>query len=437
MRRRQRPSVPAQWLPFIGRRLGLAKRLFQLSIDPEDLALHHIFPTTNSLGGILGDMREFEPRAGGAGIAFDDAINRAMGELLERYAAFAYQGTGVIVSSWEALRASRRSPVPFETLRLFTREQLLMEGFPFTEFTTDTPVAWFEGIDLRSRAPRLLPGQLVSLGYEPSRGEVARCFYSTSSGCALATSAERALVAALLECVERDAVMLRWYARLAPPLLELDPAALLGRPLGLRTCGLEIRFHDLTVDGEVPVVGVTCIERTGRSCFFNIGSASAVDTLAAARKALIEAGQGRPFIKFLANASEAPRAGDSFEDFDTNVRFFAEPSNAAFVEWFAQNPRLSARYFSAVPGAVDPGAVLSVLLDRCCTMGLTPIAFDMSTPELRDHGLFVCRVFVPELIPLSAPFAPFLGHPRLAHHMVGDEDRCSVSIPDWVPHPYP
>jgi Putative peptidoglycan binding domain/N-acetylmuramidase len=30
---------------------------------------------------------------------------------------------------------------------------------------------------------------------------------------------------------------------------------------------LEIRFYDMTVDGEVPVVGVTCIERTGRPCF--------------------------------------------------------------------------------------------------------------------------------------------------------------------------
>jgi hypothetical protein len=71
-------------------------------------------------------------------------------------------------------------------------------------------------------------------------------------------------------------------------------------------------------------------------------------------------------------------------------------------------------------------------------MGITPIAFDMTTPELRDHGLFVCRVFVPELVPLCLPWAPFLGHPRLARYIADAEhDGSAASIPDWVPHPFP
>lgn len=438
MRRRQRPAVPPQWLPFVGRKLGLAKSLSHLSVDPEDFDLHHIFPTTTSLGEILGDPREFEPRAGGAGICLEDAINRAMGELLERYASLAYQGTGRVVSSYRALRAHGHKPVPFETLALFSREQFRTQGFPYAEFTEETVVAWFEGIDPTNGSPIYVPGQLVSLGYDPGPGEVSTCFYSTSSGGALATTAEGALVAGLLECIERDAVMMRWYARLAPPMLEFDPADLLGRPLGLQSCGLEIRFHDMTVDGEVPVVGVSCIERTDRPCFFMLGSAAALDTVAAASKALTEAGQGRPFVKFLANMGEPPRAGDRFKDFDSNVRFFAEPSNAAFVEWFSQNTSLSARHFPAVPGADDPAAVLSPLLDRCRAMGLTPIAFDMSTPELRDHGLFACRVFVPELVPLCVPFAPFLGHPRLARFIAAAErDGLAACVPAWVPHPFP
>ena len=64
----------------------------------------------------------------------------------------------------------------------------------------------------------------------------------------------------------------------------------------------------MTVDGDVPVVGVTCIERTGRPCFFILGTAAALDHISrAARKALVEAGQGRPYLKFLANLGGAPR----------------------------------------------------------------------------------------------------------------------------------
>jgi ribosomal protein S12 methylthiotransferase accessory factor len=438
VRGRSKPVIPRQWLPFIGGRLGLAKRLFCLSIDPEDFDLHQVFPTTTALGELLGDKREFEPRAGGAGIVMDDAINRAMGELLERYASLAYDGSGKIVSSWRALRGAGHRPVSFETLTLFSREQLLTPGFSYTEFTEDTPVAWFEGTDLASGSAIYVPGQLISLGYAPVASEVSTCFYATSSGCALATSAEGALLTGLLECLERDAVMIRWYARLAPPILDLNPADLMGRPLALRSQGLQIRFHDMTVDGEVPVVGVTCIERTGRPCFFILSAAAALDTSTAARKAFVEAGQGRPFVKFLGNLGEAPSESAVFSDFDSNVRFFTEPSNARYAEWFSQNTRSSTRYFPFAQDPKDAAGLCGLLLDRCSKMGLTPIAFDMTTPELRDHGLFACRVFVPELVPLCVPSAPFLAHPRLARFIAEAEpDGSAASVPAWVPHPFP
>ena len=438
MRVWSKSAIPQQWLPFVGRKLGLAKGLSRLSVDPEDFELHHAIPATTSLGRLLGDARELEPRAGGAGLRLEDAINRAMGELLERYASLAYDGTGSVVCSHKMLLSRRYRAVPCGNLALFSRDQLATTGFAFTEFTEDTPVGWLEGTNLADGSPILVPGQLVSLGYVPHADEVAPCFYCTSSGSAVATSAEGALLAGLLESIERDAVMIHWYARIAPPMLDLNPADLLGKSLGMQSQGLEIRFHDMTVDGEVPVVGVTCIERTGRPCFFLLSAAAGLDTLTAARKALVEAGQGRPFIKFLANLGEAPRAGAVFNDFDLNIRFFAEPSNACYTEWFLQNASLSRRYFSAVEGVKDTAGLLSVLLDRCLTMAITPIAFDMTTPEMRDCGLFACRVFVPELVPLCVPSAPFLGHPRLARFIAAAErDGSAGCVPAWVPHPFP
>lgn len=435
---RARPAaVPPQWLPFVGRRLGLVKVLSCLSVDPEDFALHHVFPTKTALGELLGDPRDFEPRAGGAGFTREDAANRAMGELLERYAALAYRGSGRILSSFDALAGRGCRPVPFETLTLFSREQYRTPGFPYREFTRDTPVTWFEGTDLSSGSAVHVPGALIALGHVPDAGEVADCFYSTSCGCALATSVEGALLAGLLEFIERDAVMVRWYARLAPAVLDLSPGELLGRPLGRQSGALEIRFYDLTVDGEVPVVCVGVGERTGRPCALVFGTAAGLDTGAAAKKALLEAGQGRPFVKLLAELGGARGEGDVFDDFDANVRFFAEPANAGYVEWFAQNTARSERCFPAVSTARGPGAMLGLLLDRCAGMGLTPIAFDLTTPELRDHGLFACRVFVPELVPLCVPSAPFFGHPRLARSIAeAGRTGLSAALPAWLPHPF-
>jgi ribosomal protein S12 methylthiotransferase accessory factor len=433
-----KPAIAQCWLPLLGKKMGLAKGLAVLLVDPDDFDLHHVFPTTTSLSRLLGYIGEFEPRAGGAGIRLEDAINRAMGELVERYASLAFDGTGSIVCSCKMLLSRGCRAAPLDGLALFSAEQLATPGFAYAEFTEDTEVGWLEGTNLADGLPIFVPGQLVSMGYLPGPGEVSRCFYPTSSGCALGTSIEAALLAGLLELIERDAVMIRWYARMTPPILDLDPADLLGKPLGPQRQGLEIRFHDMTVDGDVPVVSVTCIERTGRPCFFLLSAAAGLDTLTAARKALVEAGQGRPFIKLLANLGPALTENDEFTDFDSNLRFYGEPGNARYTEWFLRKTGVSGRYFPELRGVKDAAGLLHVLLDRCSTMGLTPIAFDMTTPEICDCGLFACRVFLPELVPLCVPSTPFFGHPRLARFVAGAERDCSVGcIPAWLPHPFP
>jgi ribosomal protein S12 methylthiotransferase accessory factor len=431
-------GVPAQWLPFLGPKLGLAKRLYRLATDPDDFDLHHVFPVVTSLGRLLDHPHAFDPRAGGASTELTGAINCAMGELLERYASFACDGADRIVLSYAELEKSGRRAVPFEQLHSFSPTQYRSEGFPFAELTAQTQVGWLEGTNLLDGLPTYVPGQLVALGYRPSAAEIATCFYPTSSGCALATSREEALLKGILETIERDAVMTHWYARIPPPLLDFDPANLLARFLGPHKQGLEVKFHDLTLSGDIPVAGVTCIETTGRRCRFILSAACALDVASAAHKAFVEAGQGRPFIKSLADASDAPAAGAAFGDFNANLRFYAEPSNSPYADWLLQNASVSTRKFPnrTVTGA--PLESLQYVLGRCADMAITPIGFDMTTPELADAGLFVCKVTIPELVPLGVPSAPFLGHPRLAHFIaINKTNGVAAHVPDWIPHPFP
>ncbi|MGH7156305.1 MAG: YcaO-like family protein, partial [Acetobacteraceae bacterium] len=164
--------------------MGLAKSLSALSVDPDDFDLHQVFPTATSLARLLGYAGELEPRAGGVGRRLGDAINRAMGELLERYASLACDGTGRIVSSYKELTGQDHRAIPFDALVLFSREQYQTQGFAYAEVTQDTPLGWLEGTDLTDGSSIHVPGQLVSLGYLLGPGEVGPCFYATSSGCA-------------------------------------------------------------------------------------------------------------------------------------------------------------------------------------------------------------------------------------------------------------
>lgn len=438
MRRVRDFGVPAQWLPFVGLKVGMAKALYSLATDPDDFQLHHVFPIVTSLGLLLGHQQMFDPHAGGAGTRLQDSINRAMGELLERYASFAYIGTNRMFTTYKDLLNRGYRPVSLENLRLFSTEQWRSANFPYAEFTESTPINWLEGINLLNGLPIYVPAQLVALGYHQTPKGIVSCFYPTSSGCAVATSLEAALLTGLLEVIERDAVMIRWYARIPPPVLNFDEGNLLDECLGVQRGGLEIRFHDMTMDGEIPVVGVTCVERTGRPCYFVLSAAARRDVSTAARKALIEVGQGRPFVKSLATVSKAPRKGTTFDNFKSNLRFYAEPSNARYVEWFLQNESLSTRQFIVFPDPEDPGDPLDTVLDHCRARALTPIAFDMTTPEMGDVGLFAVKVIVPELVPLSVPSAPFLGHARLARFMASRKPGKPLRrIPQWVPHPFP
>jgi ribosomal protein S12 methylthiotransferase accessory factor len=425
-------NVPAQWLPFLGPKLGLAKALYDLAIDPDDFDVHHVFPALTKIDRLLCHEHDLDPRAGGAGVSLEEATNRTMGELLERYAFFAYDGPADRALSYQELVERGDSLPPFEFFSLFSNEQTRSHNFPYAPFSTSAKTAWVRGTNLLDGRLVMVPGQIVSLNYFHAADETPY-FYPTSSGCAVARTVEEAALKGLLELIERDAVMIRWYARLPPPALPFDAPEL--PHSALRQCRhLEVRFLDLTVDGEVSVVGVACIERTGRPCFLIFSAASALDPAAAARKALIEAAQGRPFIKSLSASLEAPAPDALFADFESNLRFYAEPSNARYFEWFLQNEQMSSRAFNSAPPPTEPLTLLADLLERCARMNVTPIAFDITTPEMRDCGFFACRIVAPELVPLCVPSAPFLGHPRLSAYSVS---ASKSAIPAWIPHPFP
>ena len=66
--------------------------------------------------------------------------------------------------------------------------------------------------------------------------------------------------------------------------------------------------------------------------------------------------------------------------------------------------------------AAEPTAEgrLRAVVDRLAAMGAEPVAVELTTDELREVGLRVVRVVVPELMPMSTIMrARFLGHARL------------------------
>src|SRR4029079_2166886 len=125
----------------------------------------------------------------------------------------------------------------------FSTERQPSRVFPCTRFTQSTRLSFVEGFALDDGRPAFLPAQLVYLHYGRSEPPIG---YPTSNGLACGPTLAEAVLAALLEVVERDAMMLVWANRLSlPELTWLDDPAIrtLARlafaPTGLRYAAID------------------------------------------------------------------------------------------------------------------------------------------------------------------------------------------------------
>ena len=146
----------------------------------------------------------------------------ALGEAIERYSAMFVPHEALRVATARALGDAAVRPARFA---LFHETQHEQPAFPFARFDESTRTRWVEATALADGSPSHVPAELVYLR-RPEPG-VRPIGYSTSSGLACAPTLSEAVLAALLELVERDAVMLAWKCRLSLPLLDWsDDAAL-------------------------------------------------------------------------------------------------------------------------------------------------------------------------------------------------------------------
>ena len=156
----------------------------------------------------------------------------AIGEAIERYSAMFVPFDELRLTTARELGDAAVDPSRFA---LFHPLQHAQRGFPFVPFTEDTRTEFVQGVSLADGAPAYLPAQLVYLRQPGASRPIG---YSTSSGLACAPTLGEAILAALLELVERDAVMLAWKCRLSLPLLDWsDDEAL---------CTLDRRFFAST-----------------------------------------------------------------------------------------------------------------------------------------------------------------------------------------------
>jgi ribosomal protein S12 methylthiotransferase accessory factor len=357
------------------------------------------------------------PRPGGAGSDINPELAwlRAVVEAAERYACMVFSERDAVIAT--ALDLGSSDALDLDELPRCSAAEYKDPKCPLIPPRKDVPIRWVRGYSLVHQRERLVPAVMTHLHLHSWDAE--RFWLQISTGVAAHTSLTAALVSAICESIERDAVALMWLGRLPLPKIEYTcPGSSAARAIFDRVDASGIRFCDFeaTTNLRIPTVFSVQLAPKHPYCSLSVSCATALDPAQAQLKAMREACSARLILN---KPEDIPASVADFYDITHGAHYFGLGGHQADFD-FLLNGRGPTTTIAAMntpelpaPGEID-SARLGFLLKRLQDLGMDAIAVDLSTDELRDAGLWVVRVIIPQLMPISFVHrARYLGTPRL------------------------
>jgi thiazole/oxazole-forming peptide maturase SagD family component len=415
-----RPAVTRPW--YASPYSGLFGRCGPVPLRPHDPAVPTWSGTLPRWGPDGVDLA-----TGGIGWGVADAEGAGVGEAVERWLPRPLPQDHAVESSYDSWPLDETAVEP-ERWVLFHPGQHDLPGFPFAPFARATVRSWVCCRRAGSGEPWWVPEDFVFLAPRPCGGPSLGPAISTGLACGRA--GDPVLLRGLQEVIERDALVGAWWGRYAleehdsERVFSLLPQAL---PPRLRRPNLRYRcYRTVTPFGNH--VTVVTLEGEDREGFcFSAGSACRETRAAAWEKAILEAVQGRHYVRYLkARLSEGGTAPDPPADFAGHAVYYSlhpERRRETVLD------RATSPAFDMEENSVEGWEALADRLGN-----ERPVLFrHLTPPPLASEGLgwVVLRVLVPGLQSLHGHHGfPFLGGPLWAPR----------GLHDWrdiPPHPFP
>jgi ribosomal protein S12 methylthiotransferase accessory factor len=344
----------------------------------------------------------------GSGLDEEQAFTPALAEALERYCASVFHDGQFILASGSDLG---EDALDLDTIPRCSPSELSHPNCPITVPDKTRPIRWVRGLSLLNGHVVFIPAVMVYSDLGISSAE--RFWLPNSTGCAAHTSYTRALVAGIREVVERDAISITWLQKLSLPKLALQTVPPLLQEIWQRYMAssqdIELRLYDATTDIGVPTVYGVQVSQYNREATTLVSCATGAHISEALEKVLRDMASLR--ISFR-TVKTVPSEWDEFIDVFHGAAYMARAEQAAAFSFLNQNSRTSQLHDAS--SEMTDEQTLIALIDLLRAKSLEPYAVDLSTDESIRSGIYVIRVVIPGLQPLSFRYrARYLGHSRL------------------------
>lgn len=373
---------------LVSRRCGLVREVAAQGRGPDEPCPPHLWTAT---------LSHFDFRAAGRGERLNAGKGRteaeaklsALGEAIERYSAYHWDPARIRVGP-----AAPDAITPAD-LVLHSEAQYAAGSLPYPRWSDAAGTSWISGVELPDGAPVDLPAALVYL-VSPTPRPVDHVTAITSNGLAAGPDLNRAIIGALYEVIERDALMITWLNRLPATLIETPQSGCMAAAVIRHYCryGVRVRLFRLATD-QAPVVVMAVADNPdpgqgarmiGMGC--DLGAAVAVD------KAVFELCQARPSMASRMGQGDAAsrlRSYADVRDLDDHPLFHALPENAAEFDFLSASGARTA--LAAMPrhDAATPAEALARIVAGVRAAGARVAYCDITAPDIAALGPRVVR----------------------------------------------
>lgn len=375
---------------------------------------------------LLGDNAEVNYHLSGYGIYRDEAIIRLLGEGVERYALFTanlYFEEKLKYASYNQLKEKYpNNVIPFEYVKIYSDEDCnKLNSIGILEnITEDDILSWVLLPSLFDREKEYyVPAQNFFLSHIIRREKKEKVFIGGfSKGSASHKNIKLALKSAIIEIVECDACMIKWYTESKVKEVVIDDDVV-NETINtiLRDIDYKIRVFDYTIDKKLGYVfTVMLINKSEKSPYIVVGASSGLNPKKVIYRAFMEA------LAILTLNINGPlsmpadyletKYQKTYLNLDSNVNYWASLDDKDKKLKFI-NSKVTEKIELRKYKNLEENTDLEYLFNGLYNISKYAVYLDITPTEIADKDLHVMRVYVPELVQMSMPAFPYSKHPRI------------------------